>query len=135
MGVYKTPRSSIYTRTRPFPASSFLFQVSGLGRLRLQWWAWIESNYRPHAYQACALTGLSYRPLHETGNWKQDTRKKRNHFLCLLLPKTISSKSSILLSPVRLATAIVSVNTTPQESQLTVLFLVSGLQFLDPLIS
>jgi hypothetical protein len=20
------------------------------------WWAWVESNYRPHAYQACALT-------------------------------------------------------------------------------
>ena len=20
------------------------------------WWAWIDSNYRPHAYQACALT-------------------------------------------------------------------------------
>ena len=22
-----------------------------------QWWAWVDSNYRPHAYQACALTG------------------------------------------------------------------------------
>jgi hypothetical protein len=21
-----------------------------------QWWAWVDSNYRPHAYQACALT-------------------------------------------------------------------------------
>ena len=21
-----------------------------------KWWAWIDSNYRPHAYQACALT-------------------------------------------------------------------------------
>jgi hypothetical protein len=20
------------------------------------WWAWVDSNYRPHAYQACALT-------------------------------------------------------------------------------
>ena len=20
------------------------------------WWAWIDLNYRPHAYQACALT-------------------------------------------------------------------------------
>jgi hypothetical protein len=20
------------------------------------WWAWVELNYRPHAYQACALT-------------------------------------------------------------------------------
>ena len=26
------------------------------------WWAWIDLNYRPHAYQACALTKLSYRP-------------------------------------------------------------------------
>src|SRR5438477_7201649 len=22
----------------------------------LAWWAWVDSNYRPHAYQACALT-------------------------------------------------------------------------------
>ena len=20
------------------------------------WWAWVDSNYRPHAYQACSLT-------------------------------------------------------------------------------
>jgi len=20
------------------------------------WWAWIDSNYRPHPYQGCALT-------------------------------------------------------------------------------
>ena len=26
------------------------------------WWVWVDSNHRPHAYQACALTGLSYRP-------------------------------------------------------------------------
>ena len=26
------------------------------------WWAWVALNYRPHAYQACALTKLSYRP-------------------------------------------------------------------------
>jgi hypothetical protein len=26
-------------------------------------WAWADSNRRPHAYQACALTELSYRPL------------------------------------------------------------------------
>ena len=25
-------------------------------------WAQVDSNYRPHAYQACALTKLSYRP-------------------------------------------------------------------------
>src|SRR5690625_3878542 len=28
-----------------------------------QWWAWVDSNHRPHAYQACALTRLSYRPI------------------------------------------------------------------------
>ncbi len=22
----------------------------------LKWWAWEDSNFRPHAYQACALT-------------------------------------------------------------------------------
>ena len=25
-------------------------------RRRMRWWAWVDSNYRPHAYQACALT-------------------------------------------------------------------------------
>jgi hypothetical protein len=25
------------------------------GRLKL-WWAWVDSNYRPHPYQGCALT-------------------------------------------------------------------------------
>jgi hypothetical protein len=32
------------------------------GRQGRGWWAWADSNSRPHAYQACALTGLSYRP-------------------------------------------------------------------------
>ncbi len=26
-------------------------------------WAWQELNLRPHAYQACALTSLSYKPI------------------------------------------------------------------------
>ena len=30
--------------------------------LKDSWWAWMELNHRPHAYQACALTELSYRP-------------------------------------------------------------------------
>jgi len=21
-----------------------------------KWWAWVDSNYRPHPYQGCALT-------------------------------------------------------------------------------
>ena len=30
----------------------------------------MELNHRPHAYQACALTGLSYRPPGKNGfNW------------------------------------------------------------------
>ena len=29
-----------------------------------KWWAWMDLNHRPHAYQACALTKLSYRPSH-----------------------------------------------------------------------
>ena len=34
--------------------------------LRVRWRIWEDSNLRPHAYQTCALTGLSYRrlPLH-----------------------------------------------------------------------
>ena len=40
----------------------------------LSWWAWMELNHRPHAYQACALTKLSYRPIeirnYEFGFWK-----------------------------------------------------------------
>ena len=27
------------------------------------WWVWVDSNYRPHPYQGCALTKLSYRPV------------------------------------------------------------------------
>ena len=45
-----------------------LFRLSGVQRLFLSelprllavgspdWWAQVESNHRPHAYQACALT-------------------------------------------------------------------------------
>ena len=27
-----------------------------------KWWVWVDSNHRPHPYQGCALTKLSYRP-------------------------------------------------------------------------
>ena len=30
------------------------FQYSN--RHRQEWWAWVDSNYRPHPYQGCALT-------------------------------------------------------------------------------
>jgi hypothetical protein len=29
---------------------------------RFSWWARVDLYYRPHAYQACALTRLSYGP-------------------------------------------------------------------------
>ena len=29
---------------------------------KINWWARVDLNYRPHAYQACALTKLSYGP-------------------------------------------------------------------------
>ena len=37
------------------------FQIAVKSAIRnphseIHWWAWVESNYRPHAYQACALT-------------------------------------------------------------------------------
>jgi hypothetical protein len=28
----------------------------GQGNSQTKWWARVDSNYRPHAYQACALT-------------------------------------------------------------------------------
>ena len=36
--------------------------LSQLSYTPKEWWAWMELNHRPHAYQACALTKLSYRP-------------------------------------------------------------------------
>jgi hypothetical protein len=29
---------------------------------KMRWWAWVDSNYRPHAYQACALTNWATGP-------------------------------------------------------------------------
>ena len=42
------------------------------------WWAWVDSNYRPHAYQACALTRLSYRPVDPPGHWTISRRFFQN---------------------------------------------------------
>jgi hypothetical protein len=45
------------------PLSQLSYSPSILSRsfasrapVRASWWAWIDLNYRPHAYQACALT-------------------------------------------------------------------------------
>jgi hypothetical protein len=32
------------------PAENRLLMAGGI-----LWWAWVESNYRPHPYQGCAL--------------------------------------------------------------------------------
>ena len=43
----------------PLLAKQVLSQLSyspTSGHLRQRWWAWVESNYRPHPYQGCALT-------------------------------------------------------------------------------
>ena len=41
--------------------SKLIFNLQ-LSIINSTWWAWMELNHRPHAYQACALTKLSYRP-------------------------------------------------------------------------
>ena len=43
------------------------------------WWAWVDSNYRPHAYQACALTNWA------TGPASKRTSLKRKSALTLCL--------------------------------------------------
>jgi hypothetical protein len=43
----------------PLVANQVLSQLSYSPPLQFSiasWWAWVELNYRPHAYQACALT-------------------------------------------------------------------------------
>jgi hypothetical protein len=52
---------------RKFTIENLFFQSNWILNLQLSiinqtWWAWMELNHRPHAYQACALTKLSYRP-------------------------------------------------------------------------
>ena len=41
----------------PLLAKQVLSQLSYSPMIYEQrWWAWVESNYRPHPYQGCALT-------------------------------------------------------------------------------
>ena len=41
-----------------------------------EWWAWLDSNQRPHAYQACALTNWATGPGGKS--WKAETLKYWN---------------------------------------------------------
>ena len=45
-----------YSPTPDTPKSTNRFSGTPARRLRQRWWAWVESNYRPHPYQGCALT-------------------------------------------------------------------------------
>ena len=55
-----TPLIHFWLNQQP-PVSSF-----SLNRKKI-WWAQVDSNHRPHAYQACALTTWAMRPLDFSG--------------------------------------------------------------------
>ena len=59
--------------------------------IMVEWWAWEDLNFRPHAYQARALTKLSYRP----GDQKPKSGgAERNRTDDLLLAKQALSQLS-----------------------------------------
>ena len=42
---------------------SFLREFTRYAVFKVRWWAQVDSNHRPHAYQACALTSWAISPL------------------------------------------------------------------------
>ena len=48
-------------------------------------WAWVDSNHRPHAYQACALTGWAISPF-----------QSGNHLLSHTVTSIVSSAAFVL---------------------------------------
>ena len=38
------------------------YQTAPPRDILFKWWTWVDSNYRPHAYQACALTNWATGP-------------------------------------------------------------------------
>ena len=52
---------------RPAVFQTCILLLASKRRYRMQrhrcWWAQVDSNHRPHAYQACALTTWAMRPL------------------------------------------------------------------------
>src|SRR5437899_7589504 len=53
-----TPRQGQFTQTdtrNKRKTGDFKTEIRNR-KSEIHWWAWVESNYRPHAYQACALT-------------------------------------------------------------------------------
>ena len=70
LSILKTPAMCVHTSPRKYsPKCSkyFFSQCKRFCSIELtirsyKWWAWVDLNYRPHPYQGCALTKLSYRP-------------------------------------------------------------------------
>ena len=60
---FSCARSSSRSRSSLYASRKDLSTDSQPVSLNLCWWAWADSNSRPHAYQACALTKLSYKPI------------------------------------------------------------------------
>ena len=55
------------------------------------WWAWVDSNYRPHAYQACALTNWATGPHLVTNLQSRNKYQKTYYYLetHLVIKRTI----------------------------------------------
>ena len=43
----------LISKQLPYPG---IFDLRTSKPQTTNWWAWVDSNHRPHAYQACALT-------------------------------------------------------------------------------
>ena len=68
----------------------------------LSLWAWADLNSRPHAYQACALTKLSYRPF--PSNFHLDSLKTESFNFNLSNSLSFFSRKEVIQPhlPVRL---------------------------------
>ena len=77
--IVKDQRHSSAAKTQ-HPASMDSDFLILLEFFLIGWWAWVESNYRPHPYQGCALaTELQARTAHKLGRFLLDQRCARSH--------------------------------------------------------
>jgi hypothetical protein len=53
--IFNCQRSSDEVVRGQCPVASFELGTGHSPRITVFWWAWVESNYRPHPYQGCAL--------------------------------------------------------------------------------
>ena len=69
----------------------------------LEWWAWVDSNHRPHPYQRCALTAWATRPFfshthHFSGAKRQNRTADTRLFRPLLYHwATLAQKEQVSL--------------------------------------